>query len=217
MSAASGIEVEVIDDSAPPTLPSARVPVPSSTQPVAQFGEGKKFDSGKLRAELLPAHALAWVEAVIHDSQIREGKPSKRFSKALSDARRPPQDYADKAKAWSDVAGSLLEWLEDEHGEIVPSSSTTEGSIYEMFPHALLDVAAVLTFGAGKYGPNNWQNVTPFQERYSAALVRHVLAHGTGEFTDAESGLPHLAHACTNALFLLSEAVGHDLPLTERL
>lgn len=65
------------------------------------------------------------------------------------------------------------------------------------------DVVKILTFGAEKYGPNNWQEVVPFKDRYYAALMRHMTAWRNGEIADTESGLPHLAHAMCNIVFLL--------------
>lgn len=63
-------------------------------------------------------------------------------------------------------------------------------------------VVAVLTFGAKKYAPNNWQLVHDAQERYYAALLRHLKSWRCGEQIDPESGLHHLAHVACNALFL---------------
>lgn len=69
-------------------------------------------------------------------------------------------------------------------------------------PSAVKALAEVLTFGARKYKPNNWKNCQD-PERYLAALIRHVEAYRSGEELDADSGLPHLAHAMTNLSFLL--------------
>lgn len=64
-------------------------------------------------------------------------------------------------------------------------------------------VAAVLTYGALKYKEDSWQHVPNGKERYESALDRHLNAWKAGEECDEESGLPHLAHAACNALFLL--------------
>jgi len=66
---------------------------------------------------------------------------------------------------------------------------------------SLLDLKAteelvkVLTFGATKYSPYNWQKLENFEERYLAAALRHLTAHQSGEKYDPDSGLLHLAHA----------------------
>jgi hypothetical protein len=70
-------------------------------------------------------------------------------------------------------------------------------------PDALKETAAVFTFGANKYAANNWMQVTP-HSRYVAALFRHLNAWQGGEDRDPETGLHHLAHVATNALFLLT-------------
>ena len=70
-------------------------------------------------------------------------------------------------------------------------------------PVAIADVVAVLTSGAVKYSAHSWRNVPDAQERYRAAMLRHVLAFCSGEDTDPESGHPHLAHVAVNAAFLL--------------
>lgn len=70
-------------------------------------------------------------------------------------------------------------------------------------PVALSALAKVLTFGAIKYAPNNWQLVEDGEERYLDALYRHLEAYRSGETIDAESGLTHLSHAITNIAFLL--------------
>lgn len=70
-------------------------------------------------------------------------------------------------------------------------------------PEFIEQVGKVLTFGAQKYEPNNWQNVDDAENRYYAALMRHLLAYRKGEEKDPESGLSHLAHAACNAMFLL--------------
>ena len=71
-------------------------------------------------------------------------------------------------------------------------------------PSATKALAEVLTFGARKYKPNNWRNA-PQEElnRYVAAAMRHFEAHRSGEYFDADSGLPHLAHCLTNIAFLI--------------
>lgn len=64
------------------------------------------------------------------------------------------------------------------------------------------DVVKILTFGAKKYEPNSWQQLEDAENRYFAAALRHLAAWRRGEKTDPESGLPHLAHAMTNLVFL---------------
>lgn len=70
-------------------------------------------------------------------------------------------------------------------------------------PNALEGVAEVLTFGAKKYAAHSWKTVPDAADRYLAALMRHLIAHGKGELVDPESGQSHLSHAACNALFIL--------------
>lgn len=70
----------------------------------------------------------------------------------------------------------------------------------DYFPRAIQQVAAVSTFGASKYAWKGWETVPEGFERYSDAMVRHLLAEGTGETSDNDSGLLHAAHAAWNAL-----------------
>ena len=70
-------------------------------------------------------------------------------------------------------------------------------------PESILGIGEVLTFGAKKYSPNNWQLVEAAQDKYYAALMRHLLAWRQGEAIDPESKLNHIKHVLTNAMFLL--------------
>lgn len=65
------------------------------------------------------------------------------------------------------------------------------------------EIVQVLTFGAKKYDADNWQHVENPTERYFAAMMRHIDAWRDGQYWDAESGLPHLAHAGCCMVFLL--------------
>lgn len=68
-------------------------------------------------------------------------------------------------------------------------------------------VVSVLTYGAIRYGPDNWRHVPDARARYFAAARRHLARWRLGEDLDPESGLPHLAHATCCLLFLLELAV----------
>lgn len=64
------------------------------------------------------------------------------------------------------------------------------------------DEVKVLTLGAEKYGPNNWQAVPDGRNRYFSALMRHLTAWRRGEEIDPETNMSHLAHAACNIRFL---------------
>jgi len=72
-------------------------------------------------------------------------------------------------------------------------------------PNALLAVAKVLTFGAQKYGRDNWHQVENLETRYMDAALRHINAHQRGEQLDPESGENHLAHAVCSLMFILEK------------
>ncbi len=69
-------------------------------------------------------------------------------------------------------------------------------------------LAEVLTFGAEKYGDNNWRNGMKFSRAY-ASLMRHLLAYWSGQDNDLESGLPHLHHVLCNVAFLVEYTKTH--------
>ena len=70
-------------------------------------------------------------------------------------------------------------------------------------PKAIIEVGKVLTFGAEKYGAENWKELEDLQNRYTAGALRHIFAHMDGEQLDPETGLSHMAHALCCLLFKL--------------
>jgi hypothetical protein len=80
----------------------------------------------------------------------------------------------------------------------------TEKLHWELLPmDCVEEVVKILTFGSVKYGPENWKELENANDRYYAALMRHLVANRKGEVLDEESGLSHLAHAMCNIVFLL--------------
>lgn len=70
-------------------------------------------------------------------------------------------------------------------------------------PEFLVETARVFGYGADKYERHNWLKGMRWGRVY-AALQRHLVAWQSGEDTDEESGLPHLAHASCCLAFLLT-------------
>jgi hypothetical protein len=81
------------------------------------------------------------------------------------------------------------------------------GMMFEYFPRALLSVAEVAGFGAGKYTRGGWISVPDGEHRYDDALGRHLLKRHIEGPDDLESHLKHLAHAAWNALAILELAL----------
>lgn len=68
------------------------------------------------------------------------------------------------------------------------------------FGLALLEVSKVSTYGAKKkYSRGGWQHVEDGENRYTDALLRHLIAERYEE-RDAESDLLHAAQTAWNAL-----------------
>jgi hypothetical protein len=75
---------------------------------------------------------------------------------------------------------------------------------YDLIPPEVEEaIAAVLTFGANKYGERNWELGMSWGRPY-AALRRHMAAWWSGEDKDPETGMSHLAHAACCIAFLVS-------------
>lgn len=70
----------------------------------------------------------------------------------------------------------------------------------DYFPRAISAVAGVSAFGASKYAWKGWEGVPDGYNRYSDAMVRHLIYEGQGEVLDPDSGLLHAAHCAWGAL-----------------
>ncbi len=83
-------------------------------------------------------------------------------------------------------------------------------------PEFMMYIGQVLHYGVEKYDKvnkaYNWRYGMAWSRPLGAAL-RHIFQWMGGEKLDRESGLPHLAHAATNLMFLVSyevTGVGED-------
>lgn len=78
-------------------------------------------------------------------------------------------------------------------------------------PETINEVAEIFTFGAEKYGMNNWRedgNNTSWARTYSS-IQRHLNSFWSGEDLDPESNKRHLAHACTQIMILMVHSEKH--------
>lgn len=69
-------------------------------------------------------------------------------------------------------------------------------------PLAVKSMAEIFTYGATKYGPDNWK-LCKDATAYWDALHRHLQAYALGEHVDQETGYSHLAHALANMAMLV--------------
>ena len=73
-------------------------------------------------------------------------------------------------------------------------------------------IATIMTFGAKKYGANNWRLGMDWHRPYDA-LQRHLTKWWDGEDVDLESGKSHLWHAACELMFLVwyeARGIGKD-------
>jgi hypothetical protein len=73
---------------------------------------------------------------------------------------------------------------------------------WDLIPMDVVEkIVEIYTFGSKKYGDNTWQGID--QDRYYAALMRHLVEWRKGNSLDDESGKLHLSHAAWNAIAIL--------------
>lgn len=68
-------------------------------------------------------------------------------------------------------------------------------------PYAMEGIAMVMMKGAEKYAAWNWAKGMAWSKPV-ACMLRHIFKFMAGEDIDKESGLPHVDHVATNAMFL---------------
>lgn len=96
---------------------------------------------------------------------------------------------------------SLDDIIQERIGHKYDQNKPIAGALQDM-GLALLEVSKLLTFGEKKYARSSWLHVPNGHQRYTDALMRHLLLENT-EFSDPETSLGHDVAVATNALFRL--------------
>lgn len=73
------------------------------------------------------------------------------------------------------------------------------GEMIKDFAEPLKEISKVWAFGADKYAKSNWKLVENAEDRYTNALIRHLVAEDT-EVYDRESKILHATHVAWNAI-----------------
>lgn len=100
----------------------------------------------------------------------------------------------------------VVKHFDDRHSSRIPSAEGRKDDAgklrWSLLPlRAMKSVVEVLEYGARKYSEGGWKSVS--RQRYVEAAFRHMVAIADGEKLDAESGLPHAAHAVCCLLFII--------------
>ena len=75
------------------------------------------------------------------------------------------------------------------------------GDALQIFGKAIMAVGECVLEGQKKYPTiDNWKKVDNAQQRYTNALIRHLIKHLSGQEMDEDSGLKHIQHVAWNAL-----------------
>ncbi len=186
-------------------------PVPDA-DPYAELKAA--FEAGKT-IEYFDQHKGVWNKSRATDI-FRWTMPVEKYRIAGElDAEQPATPTADAIASLAEACASDSETGQHAPGVKLDHGKSRAGMVLGGFARALTAVSDVGTFGAKKYTPHGWRSVPHGVERYTDAMMRHQLAEAAGEQFDAESGLPHAAHAAWNALARLELLLSQRTPFDD--
>src|SRR5574344_205276 len=160
-------------------------------------GEGVKLDKGKTQWELMP---LQQVNEVL---QMIPFKPKDGSRTNLEQEVFTHLSYYSSGIKFCFTSHILAYCIRDLLAIMKMDAEKVCDSSLIIIPYRQLEtVAEIMTFGAEKYAPNNWQKVRPIN-RYIGAAYRHLVAYCKGIDKDEESGKSPLAHAICCMLYLM--------------
>lgn len=84
---------------------------------------------------------------------------------------------------------------------------------WDLLPvRAVSSMVEALTYGANRYGDNNWRMVPDGKQRYLGATLRHLVQWWLGNRIDPDSGVHHLGCAMASIGFMyeLTETLRKD-------
>ena len=117
---------------------------------------------------------------------------------------------------WVLVEGDLLPW--EQEAEAAKKAGlgmrfNTGKTRFDLIPQSWIrSLAQILTVGAAKYEPRNWEKGLSWSETLGS-LHRHLDAWVSGEKYDKETKCHHLGHVAWNALALMTmqlRGIGKD-------
>jgi hypothetical protein len=166
-----------------------------------------------------------WSDWISNEGNMRVAQPEGfvgNLGTLLNIKTRDGSTYEDTVSYWdwsdegSDYCVKEYRYWIPEEDETKPETTQTQDSgvkydsgktQWSYLPlEPIKAVIDVMTYGDKKYPANdgsNWKRVKDSRKRYYNATMRHLTSWFDGEKNDPESGLHHLAHACSNILFLL--------------
>lgn len=188
--------------------------------------------AGRLHAELLDLRPrVVALTASLAEQQAENAAVARVLESALSERRNSDlalatveadllaaQDQVATLRAEAERRATLstlrFALPPESESEPLPFRKDDAGKVrVELVPPAgVLEVGRAFTYGAAKYGADNWRRGAHWT-RYVGAALRHVYAWACGIDADPESGLSHLAHASACLLILMEmqrERIGTD-------
>ena len=185
-----------------------------------QYGESSGTPCRDKECDILNPEKKDWISDMA-DGPQQEKEWRKRYHPDFPRAEENPVDDCkkgslcggeclDKKDKWRDLPKKDLKMSEIvRYGDCEGRTIEISGGIkndkdkpnWWLLPLETIEgIVEVLTYGAKKYKPNNWQKVSI--ERNFAALLRHLSKWQAGEEFDPESGLHHLDHALCDLMFM---------------
>lgn len=155
-------------------------------------GTGARKSAGKPDWSQLPWWVVDGIFHTWKNKRIRE-----RTDGVLAIINLMAEWQRGRNEALDEAAALLLEVIH------APSGHNVCDPRGDWFPvRAFESTVRVLEFGAKKYAKGNWAKGMPWSVCFTCTMS-HLSKAWQGEEKDEESGLPHLAHAMCNIVFLL--------------
>lgn len=164
---------------------AGRVEVPEGIGDVngTDVGSGARFNTGKLRVDLLPLDVIL---NALDFGWTFDDDPSEHTAQNIREILASWQRLGDKDYLVAALGASI---------ELVGSADTWT---FEHFKECI----KVLEYGTRKYAAWNWARGSNYSVPFGCAL-RHLDAIIRGEEIDPESGCSHMGHVTANIVFLL--------------
>lgn len=119
-------------------------------------------------------------------------------------SEKPEKTLGEMAREEIDRFG----YTQESAGKKYDTGKSRIGEMIIDFAFSLKHICKVWEFGANKYEKSNWKKVENAKDRYTNAMIRHLLAEET-EVCDKETELHHCLHVAWNAIarvyFILKE------------